>query len=129
MSAHKGVEGGGVEGGGVGVAGGRGVEVAGGRGVEVWAVGWRCGPWGGGVGRGVEGGQRIDLKMEADHDWSPKRRLHGCAGSLVANMTEKCLANIIRLCTSKSLVVVKPGPSQGLKPPLKLYTPPRKDIC
>ena len=33
----------------------------------------------------VEGG-RVDLKMEADHDWSPETRLQGCAGSLVADM-------------------------------------------
>ena len=32
------------------------------------------------------GGQEIDLKMEADHDWSPDKRLQGCAGSLVADM-------------------------------------------
>ena len=39
--------------------------------------------------KGVEGGgwgwwdgQGSDLKMEADHDWSPETRLQGCAGSL-----------------------------------------------
>ena len=32
------------------------------------------------------GGQGLDLKMEADHDWSPETRLQGCAGSLVADM-------------------------------------------
>ena len=38
--------------------------------------------------KGVEGwgGQEIDFKMEADHDWSPDTRLQGCAGSLVADM-------------------------------------------
>ena len=35
---------------------------------------------------GWQGGQEIDLKMEADHDWSPDTRLQGCAGSLVADM-------------------------------------------
>ena len=35
---------------------------------------------------GWRGGQKIDLKMEADHDWSPDTRLQGCAGSLVADM-------------------------------------------
>ena len=34
---------------------------------------------------GWRGGQEIDLKMEADHDWSPDTRLQGCAGSLVAD--------------------------------------------
>ena len=29
---------------------------------------------------------KLDLKMEADHDWSPDTRLQGCAGSLVADM-------------------------------------------
>ena len=32
-------------------------------------------------GRGWQGGQGLDLKMEADHDWSPETRLQGCAGS------------------------------------------------
>ena len=32
------------------------------------------------------GGQRLDLKVEANHDWSPETRLQGCAGSLVADM-------------------------------------------
>ena len=31
------------------------------------------------------GGQKIGLKMEADHDRSPDTRLQGCAGSLVAD--------------------------------------------
>ena len=35
---------------------------------------------------GWRGGQKIGLKMEADHDWSPDTRLEGCAGSLVADM-------------------------------------------
>ena len=35
---------------------------------------------------GWRGGQKIGLKMEADHDWSPDTRLQGCAGSLVADM-------------------------------------------
>ena len=49
--------------------------------------GWRLG--GGGWGMeagGWWGGKEIDLKMEADHDWSPDTRLQGCAGSLVADM-------------------------------------------
>ena len=41
---------------------------------------------GGGEAGGWRGGQEIDLKMEADHDWSPDTRLQGCAGSLVADM-------------------------------------------
>ena len=54
---------------------------------RVLTKGWRSG----GGGRGVEvggwrGGQKLDLKMEADHDWSPDTRLQGCAGSLVAGM-------------------------------------------
>ena len=53
----------------------------GGGGWGVEAGGWRLG--GGG---GWWGGQEIDLKMEADHDWSPDTRLQGCAGSLVADM-------------------------------------------
>ena len=32
------------------------------------------------------GGQGLDFKMEADHDWSPETRLQGCAGSLVADV-------------------------------------------
>ena len=28
----------------------------------------------------------LDVKMEADHDWSPDMRLQGCAGFLVADM-------------------------------------------
>ena len=41
--------------------------------------------------KGVEGGgwwgeQGLDLKMEADHDWSPETRLQGCANSIVADM-------------------------------------------
>ena len=36
--------------------------------------------------KGVEDGQGLDLKMEADYDWSPEMRLQGCAGSLVADM-------------------------------------------
>ena len=41
--------------------------------------------------KGVEaggwwGGQKVGLKMEAGHDWSPDTRLQGCAGSLVADM-------------------------------------------
>ena len=57
----------------------------GGWGVEVG--GWRLGGggWGVEVG-GWRGGQKLDLKMEADHDWSPDTRLQGCAGSLVADM-------------------------------------------
>ena len=34
----------------------------------------------------VEGGERLDLKIEADHDWSPEMRLQGCAGSVVADI-------------------------------------------
>ena len=49
----------------------------GGGGVEVG--GWRGGGWG-------VAGRAKDLKMEADHDWSPDTRLQGCAGSLVADM-------------------------------------------
>ena len=60
-----------VEGGGWRVEGG-GWQVAGG--------GWQVG------GGGRRGGQGLDLKMEADYDWSPETRLHGCAGSLVADM-------------------------------------------
>ena len=45
---------------------------------RVLTKGWRLGGW--------RGGQEIDLKMEADHDWSPDTRLQGCAGSLVADM-------------------------------------------
>ena len=42
---------------------------------------------GGGMeGGGRREGQEIDLKMEADHDWSPDTRLQCCAGSLVADM-------------------------------------------
>ena len=41
--------------------------------------------WGVGGG-GWRGGQEIDLKMEADHNWSPDTRSQGCAGSLVADM-------------------------------------------
>ena len=71
--------------------GGWRVEVGGWR-VEVggWRVevgGWRVevGGWRVEVG-GRRGGQKIGLKMEADHDWSPDKRLEGCAGSLVADM-------------------------------------------
>ena len=82
---------------------------------------------------GWRGEQEIDLKMEADHDWSPDRRLQGCAGSLVADMYQNQqrtrLANFIRLSTSKPLILAKPGPSQGLKPPFEHSTPPRKDVC
>ena len=42
---------------------------------RVLTKGWRVG-----------GGQGLDLKMEADHDWNPETRLQGCAGSLVADM-------------------------------------------
>ena len=47
---------------------------------RVLTKGWRveAGGW--------RGGQKLDLKMEADHDWSPDTRLQGCAGSLVADM-------------------------------------------
>ena len=48
-------------------------------------------------------------EMEAGHDWSPDTRLQGCAGSLVADMLQnqhrKRLANIIRLSTSKPLIL------------------------
>ena len=55
------------------------------KGVE--AGGWRLGGGGWGVeAGGWRGGQKIGLKMEADHDWSPDTRLQGCAGSLVADM-------------------------------------------
>ena len=51
------------------------------------AGGWRLGGGGWGVeAGGWWGGQKLDLKMEADHDWSPDTRLQGCAGSLVADM-------------------------------------------
>ena len=47
-----------------------------------WRVGsgeWRVGGGGWGVeGEGCRGGEEIDLKMEADHDWSPDTRLPGC---------------------------------------------------
>ena len=74
----------------------------------------------------MAGGQEIDFKMEADHNWSPDTRLQGCAGSLVADMYQnqqkKRLAIIIRLSTSKPLILAKPGPSQGLKLPFELPT-------
>ena len=86
-----------------------------------------------GRGGGWRGGKRLDLKMETDHDWSPETRLQGCADSLVVDMLQnlhkKRLANIVRLSTSKPLILAKPGPSQGLKPPFELYTAPRKDVC
>ena len=73
--------------------------------------GWRMG------NGGWRGGQEIDLKMEANHDWSPDTRLQGRAGSLVAdtehNQQRKRLANIIRLSISKPLILAKPGPSQA----------------
>ena len=56
---------------------------------RVLTKGWRLGGGGWGVETGGwRGGQAIDLKMEADHDWSPDTRLQGCtcAGSLVAEM-------------------------------------------
>ena len=82
------------EAGGWRVAGGWGVEGGGRLGGGGWreAGGWRvAGGWGvegGGRlgGGGWRGGQKISLKMEADHDWSPDTRLQGCAGSLVADM-------------------------------------------
>ena len=37
-------------------------------------------------GVGCRGGQGLDFKMEADHDWSPETRLQGCAGTLVVDM-------------------------------------------
>ena len=37
-------------------------------------------------GGGWQGGQEIDFKMEADHDWNPDERLQGCASFLVASM-------------------------------------------
>ena len=37
-------------------------------------------------GGGWQGGQEIDLKMEADHDWTLDTRLQGYAGSLVADV-------------------------------------------
>ena len=43
--------------------------------LRVLTMGWR---W--------QGGQGLDLKMEADHDWSPETRLQCCAGSLVVDM-------------------------------------------
>ena len=65
--------------------GGGGVE-AGGWGGGGWGMGgWRLGDGGVEAG-GWRGGQEIDLKMEADHDWSPDTRLQGCAGSLLADM-------------------------------------------
>ena len=48
--------------------------------------GWRVEAGGWRLEGGVGGGQKIGLKMEADHDWSPDTRLQGCAGSLVADM-------------------------------------------
>ena len=51
---------------------------------RVLTKGWRLG--GGVEAGGWRGGQKIGLKMEADHDWSPDTRLQGCAGSLVADM-------------------------------------------
>ena len=39
-----------------------------------------------GGGGGKRGGQEIDFKMEADHNWNPDTRLQGCAGFLVADM-------------------------------------------
>ena len=66
----------------------------------------------------------LDLKMEADHGWNPEMRLQGCAGSLVVDMQQtpqkKPLANIIRLSTSKPLILAKPSPSQGLKSSLEV---------
>ena len=38
------------------------------------------------LAKGWRGGQGLDLKTEADHNWSPDMRLLGCAGSLVAEM-------------------------------------------
>ena len=46
--------------------------------------GWRVAGWT--RGGGWRGGQGLDLKMEADHDWSPETRLQGCAGSVAADL-------------------------------------------
>ena len=40
------------------------------------------------------------------------------------NLHRKSLANHIRLSTSTPLILTKPGPSQGQKPPFKLTTSP-----
>ena len=54
---------------------------------RVLTKGWRLGGGGWGVeAGGWRGEQKLDIKMEADHDWSPDTRLQGCAGSLVADM-------------------------------------------
>ena len=37
----------------------------------------------------MAGGQGLDLKMEADHEWSPEKRLQGRSGWYVAKSTEK----------------------------------------
>ena len=61
----------------------KGWRLGGGWGVE---AGWRLGGGGWVEAGGWRGRQKLDLKMEADHDWSPDTRLQGCAGSLVADM-------------------------------------------
>ena len=50
------------------------------------------------------------------------------SGWYVAKSTEKYPANIIRLSTSKPLILAKPGPSQGLKQPFEHPTPPRRSL-
>ena len=73
----------------------------------------------------------MDFKIEADHDWSLHMRLQGYAGFLVADMQQnqhrKNLAKLIRPSTSTQLIIAKPCPSQGQKPPFKLTTSPRKE--
>ena len=51
-----------------------------------WRVGGARDRLQNGGGEGWRGGQKIDFKMEADHDWSPDTRLKGCAGPLVADI-------------------------------------------
>ena len=59
-------------------------------------------------------------------------RLQCCAGSLVSDMQQKPhrkrLSNHMSLSTRAPMIFMKPGPSQGQKPPFKLATPSRKDI-
>ena len=45
-------------------------------------------------GGGWRGWQGLDLKMEADHNWSPETRLQGCAGSLVVDMYQNPQKNV-----------------------------------
>ena len=57
-----------------------------------------------------------------------KVEIQGCAGFLVTDMQE-INRKIIWPTLPAVLILANPGPSQDVKPPFALSTPPTKDVC